>query len=280
MKKRLEAELISIAHRLLKIRNLSEIVQLQEEVKKLYEQLTILRFYEENIAISQKEISLEELESKLEKQKEQVVPIVQESEIIEEELIQEKEEVTFENNVEEEVEETVTNQIQHEEDMKQPQAVLFEDFNVADYADADFVKVEDIPQEVAQVQDVAFETPPEPIFEEKEPLAPVTLEVPKEELFVEKIPEVVFEEPKVKSLNDRLNNGINFGLNDRIAFEKKLFGGSSDDFNRVVSQLNTFDAFDEAKEFITAFVKPDYDNWEGKEEYETRFLEIIEKKFN
>jgi len=26
-------------------------------------------------------------------------------------------------------------------------------------------------------------------------------------------------------------------------------------------------------------VKPDYDNWKGKEEYEQRFLEIVEKRF-
>ncbi|MDP5097621.1 MAG: hypothetical protein NWP90_08100, partial [Flavobacterium sp.] len=88
------------------------------------------------------------------------------------------------------------------------------------------------------------------------------------------------QEVKTKSLNDRLTNGISFGLNDRIAFEKKLFGGSADDFNRVISQLNTFDSFDEASSFITDFVKPDYNNWAGQEEYETRFLEIVEKKFN
>jgi hypothetical protein len=26
-------------------------------------------------------------------------------------------------------------------------------------------------------------------------------------------------------------------------------------------------------------VKPDYENWEGKDDYEQRFMEIIEKKF-
>ena len=102
----------------------------------------------------------------------------------------------------------------------------------------------------------------------------------KEEIIIEKVPEVVFEEPKTMSLNDRLTKGINIGLNDRIAFEKKLFGGSSDDFNRVLSQLNTFDSFDEAQGFINDFVKPDYNNWDGKEEFENRFLEIVEKKFN
>ena len=92
--------------------------------------------------------------------------------------------------------------------------------------------------------------------------------------------EKVSQVPKISSLNDRLNKAITFGLNDRIGFEKKLFGGSSDDFNRVVSQLNTFDSFEEAKAFVDDFVKPDYNNWEGAEEFETRFMEIVEKKFS
>ena len=43
-----------------------------------------------------------------------------------------------------------------------------------------------------------------------------------------------------KSLNDRLaGDALKFGLNDRIGFVKDLFEGSAEDFNRVVSQLNT-----------------------------------------
>ena len=57
MKKKLEAELISIAHRVLKLKNRSETIKLQEEARKLYEQLTILRFYEENIEVVEKEIA-------------------------------------------------------------------------------------------------------------------------------------------------------------------------------------------------------------------------------
>lgn len=87
-----------------------------------------------------------------------------------------------------------------------------------------------------------------------------------------------FERPK--SLNDSLGKSITLGLNDRIAFEKNLFGGSTDDLNRVLSQLNTINTFDEAKDFINELVKPDYNDWKGKEEYEERFMEIVEKKFN
>jgi hypothetical protein len=88
------------------------------------------------------------------------------------------------------------------------------------------------------------------------------------------------EEPKAKTLNDALGKTISLGLNDRIAFEKNLFGGSGEDLNRVLSQLNTLNTFAEAKDFIKDLVKPDYSNWQGKEEYEERFMEIVEKKFN
>jgi hypothetical protein len=32
--------------------------------------------------------------------------------------------------------------------------------------------------------------------------------------------------------------------------------------------------------FIDNMVKPDYNQWAGKEEYETRFLALIERRFS
>lgn len=87
------------------------------------------------------------------------------------------------------------------------------------------------------------------------------------------------KDQRPKSLNDRLKNGINIGLNERLAFIRHLFEGKSEDYNRVVSQLNTFDSVTEAKKFIQLVVKPDYKNWAGKEEYEQKFLELVENKF-
>ncbi|RNC92348.1 MAG: hypothetical protein ED555_04450 [Allomuricauda sp.] len=84
---------------------------------------------------------------------------------------------------------------------------------------------------------------------------------------------------KPKSLNDRLNKEIQIGLNDRLAFVKHLFDNSSDDFNRVVSQLNTIDTEERSLAFIENMVKPEYNHWTGKEEYENRFRAIIERKF-
>jgi hypothetical protein len=317
MKKKLEAELISIAHRVLKLKNRSETKQLHEEVKKLYEQLTVLRFYEENFEAVKDEIAQADLETKLEAPavveepkvesvQEQVVPeIVEMVEEVQEEVEEVVEEVIttpelVETVVEEQVEVVAEVQqeivieepIQVEEEIKMqqeemiaPQTALFDEVFAQDYQDLDFVKVEDVPQVVEQVAEMTFEpVAPAPVEEVVEETVAVKVEVEEtvapatqEPMFEPK--KVVTEEPRTMSLNDRLTRGINIGLNDRIAFEKKLFAGSSDDFNRVLSQLNTFDSYEEAKGFIEDFVKPDYDNWNGKEEYENRFLEMVERKF-
>ena len=70
------------------------------------------------------------------------------------------------------------------------------------------------------------------------------------------------------------------GLNDRLAFVKHLFNDSTEDFNRVISQLNTIDSQERSIAFIANMVKPDYNQWEGKEEYETRFFALIERRFS
>ena len=321
MKKRISAELISIAHRILKLKNHSETVQLQQEAKNLYDQLTILRFYEENFELVKNEISEEVLAEKLEGKPTEVFnapiqdkvvetpeevkvevapeaeetivePITEEKVVIAELIVEddeEEEEVLMtpmeEEPIEEEIieEEPVAETPKAEEPAKQ---ISFEDLLVHDYKELDFVKVEDVPAEVEKVSETIFEavTPVEEVKEEIQPETVVADSETSEPKVLEEEVKATFEkvsqEPKISSLNDRLNKTISFGLNDRIGFEKKLFGGSSDDFNRVVSQLNTFDSFEEAKSFVLDFVKPDYNNWEGNEEFEARFMEIVEKKFS
>ena len=391
MKKRISAELISIAHRILKLKNHSETVQLQQEAKNLYDQLTILRFYEENFELVKNEISEEVLAEKLEGKPTEVFnapiqdkvvetpeevkvevapeveetiaePIVEEKVVIAELIVEddEEEEEVLEAKLEgkptevfnapiqdkvvetvaevpvevaPEVEETIAEPITEEkvviaeliveDDEDEEEEVLmtpmeeepmeeepmeeeiieeepvaetpkaeepakqisFEDLLVHDYQELDFVKVEDVPAEVEKVTETVFEavTPVEEVKEEVQPEPVADSEASEPKVLEEEVKatfEKVSQEPKISSLNDRLNKTISFGLNDRIGFEKKLFGGSSDDFNRVISQLNTFDSFEEAKSFVLDFVKPDYNNWEGNEEFEARFMEIIEKKFS
>ena len=314
MKKRISAELISIAHRILKLKNHSETLQLQQEAKNLYDQLTILRFYEENFELVKNEIpeavfeemlegkpsevfttpKVEEVETKVETTISEIEPEILEPQpeekiVIAELTLEESEDETLleteevaneveEEDVEEEVEEIEEQKSETSVNQKETVAkqISFEDMLVHDYQELDFVKVDEVPVAVEQANEATFEAVSLEIASEMEPINETE---PTSIVEAEEPAEKKQKESKTTSLNDKLNKGINIGLNDRIAFEKKLFGGNAEDFNRVLSQLNTFDNFQEAESFILDFVKPDYNNWEGNEEYEARFIEIVENKF-
>lgn len=87
-------------------------------------------------------------------------------------------------------------------------------------------------------------------------------------------------EAKKKSLNESVSNGLQIGLNDRLAFIKHLFNDNANDYTRVLSQINTMKSYDEAESFIKGKIKPDYNYWLNKDEYAERFMAIIEKNFN
>lgn len=316
MKKKIEGELISIAHRLLKLKNHTETIQLLEEVKKLYEQLALLKFYEANTALVNEEFSEELFEEKVEKIIVGTIDVVDEEEIyvemaskehiaqIEEELFEkneishelfpsseseefEKEEILSESIDEEsieesQVEEVIETPIEKKEITSNPEIIgtkvskqiSMEDILVHDYQDTFFEKKE--------AENEPTSDSSEPITEE-EIIEEINDEVSNEvEPALESTPEVEIEIVSETKEEIPVVNGkaIVLGLNDKIAFEKNLFAGNGDDLNRVLSQLNTFTNWEEAKSFVLDFVKPDYNNWENKEEFEVRFLEIVENKFN
>jgi hypothetical protein len=337
MKKKLEADLISIAHRILQLKNKSDINQLFLETQKLYEKLAVLRFVEEHFGESKPTIGQAEVVEKMKEFFENIaVPEFQRppsiiktdieeapvAEIIEDKAISpiEVEEVIIEedNKVEpeeiiaaseevpvsttepleetKESEDIIAEKTEEETPIEKPMFVLeeteiepiassivkpieavkpespkkkeivqisFDDLLGGKYTDPDFVKVS--PSNKKQESDSIQPTPDFDFQKEA----------------ISNAPQTTFEkaEPKTITLNDKLAKEINIGLNDRIAFVKHLFGGNNEDYNRVVNQLITFDTFLETKAFIDEMVKPDYNNWEGKEDYEHRFMEIIEKKF-
>ena len=318
MKKRLEAELISIAHRVLKLKNKSEVDQLYLETQKLYETLTVLKFYDDNYDQVKATVAKEDLEEKLVASLEAKTPEVEEvkSEIaIEEPIVaEEKEEVVAEveqveeqeivaaeeesevqeeavadEPIAEEVEEpvivgeiTVEDEDEVEEEIPVIEAKDDLDFEpIFELASEEETEVEQPKAEEpkAKQNQISFEdllghNYSEPVFVKPND---VTASVPKKEVVEEKA-EVVVDE-KVSILNEKLAQGINIGLNDRVGFVKYLFNGSSEDFNRVLSQLNTFDTYSDAKNFIDEMVKPDYNNWQGQDDFEERFMELVERKF-
>lgn len=312
MKKKLEADLISIAHRILKLKNKEDLAQLHLETQKLYEKLSVLKFVEENFSDvkptigntniqevvnsaleNETEVEVEVTSEEIEIQQELLEEIEEESEKeIEEEDFSDEEEEETEDEIEDEEEETEEEQSEEEVEFEPH----FELFNVEEVEDkkpkteAKQISFEDL---LGSNAEPVFERVFDPIQEEVEKELPGEAETEAEEALFTPIFEMEaseeieeeevaipnFEFDTEKSSNEGFAKTITFGLNDRIAFEKQLFAGSSEDLNRVVSQLSTFDSFEEAQNFIDDMVKPDYDNWEGKEEYVVRFMEIVEKQF-
>jgi hypothetical protein len=285
MKKRLEAELISIAHRILKLKNKSEVDQLYKETQKLYETLSVLKFYQDNFEQVKADITEDVLEEKLELQNE--------NESKQEVIFEVKEEsptVVDETEPEREADEVTVEE-------ESPDAIIEEDSSeeeIATEKQSDEVeKVEPVFKPIFELE-VEEEEEIEPAETASE-LKPETKQVSFEELLGENYADTVFvkpnevslfsaeaieeSEPKTASSNTAFSKSIEIGLNDRVAFVNNLFGESNEDFNRVISQLNTFDTFEEAKNFINEMVIPDYNYWVGKEDYLERFMEVVEKKF-
>lgn len=339
MKKRLEAELLSIAHRILKLKNKSEVDQLYHETQKLYETLTVLKFYGDNYEQVKSEISEDDLHEKLsdvleattaavpvavevpvtvEEPEEEVVTETEEQIVgepeaaaqpeTEEELVGEAE-VSPEAEFEAEEEPVIVGEITldeeegEEENDENLNQLPVEESVAEEKSDVDFgaifelaaerpneiedEKTEEIQAPINEVkpetkqisfQDLLGENYSEPVFVKP---TDVTKPAAKKESTEEKA-EVIVEKEEIKplSLNDKLSKSINIGLNDRIGFVKYLFNDSTEDYNRVLSQLNTFSTFAEAKDFIEDIIKPDYNNWEGVDDYAERFIEIVEKKFD
>ena len=147
--------------------------------------------------------------------------------------------------------------------------------------------VEEQPEETPQVEEPVLKSNEDrTVFQLDEAVepAPVAPEPPVEEIAEpvmvksESVAEKAQSTEK-KSLNDRLAGGaLKFGLNDRIGFVKDLFDGSAEDFNRVVSQLNTLGSLGEAQDFLTTHIAPEY-GWADNEETAERFMAAVEQRF-
>ncbi|RRJ92436.1 hypothetical protein EG240_03265 [Paenimyroides tangerinum] len=310
MKKIIESELISIAHRILKLKDKADIDALYNESKNVFEKISVLKFYEDNKFRIDPLITEENIKNAL--FNEQVdnsdaeITRVKNIEMRDtsmnldliNELIEDSENseiISFEDNLSfVSVEENSIKQNREVEVFE----IQIETVKISEELKEEIPPIENIPaQEVQNVTietvqiDPVFDMPIDEIFFEKVQSETESQNViPEEEkhpnfenqhlLDVLEKNEIPFHEiPLNKTINDAFSHMITVGLNDRIAFEKNLFNGSSEDLNRVISQLNTIETFPEAKDFIEDLVKPDFNYWKGKEEYEERFMELIQKRF-
>lgn len=272
MYKKIEGDLISLAHSILQMKNKENVFLLKEKSKEIYEKLSVLAFVEEYVNSTP---NLKETKSEL-------LEIVEEAYSRKEENTAEKE-TLYEENIAEE--KTVPHAINTPE-------IVEKEIDFLPVSDNENSKVEEaIEQPFAELEEIMFsekeisdETDVEKNSSELSDVVQVeerktmSLEEELQDTLSVDLMADLFEKVKPKSLNDKLSGHIQIGLNDRIVFVKKLFNGSQEDFNRVISQINTLKSFKEAKDFVSEMVKPDY-NWSNQEELEDRFLEIIERKF-
>ena len=301
MKKRLEAELISIAHRILKLKSKSDLDQLYVESRKLYETLSVLKFVEDNSHAIQPKVSDADIEKMMVNSEtstddeiidvknieDQEAAIVLDNKSISEDEIMivdskptadlsiEKENLDADADIDApEVETVAVEAIETSVDAEATQPKISFEPDM-DYS-AEFIK-----KEINSNELISFEKKAEIIFEKPE--SPKPQQISFEDLLGQQGIEPQFEKKsdsnKPATLNEFLSKNATFGLNDRIGFVKNLFDGSEEDFNRVVSQTGTLDNAEEIKTFIDELVKPDYNNWENKEDYEARFMEIVLSRF-
>ena len=246
MKKKLESELISIAHRILKLKGKEDVVKMHTEVALLYEKLSVLKFAHDNFEGDKPTIGSDS-------------------------SFFEMLDTAFNNKVSDNIE--IEDKI---------------------YINLDEVEDDDIMEPVmSKIKDMVSQMPEQPqeideVFEKsiqerlyhKSHLEEITAGFEEVPVF-EPMSSTSAKDALKKSLNDKLKHGnINIGLNDKIAFIKHLFDGKSEDYDRVLSQISTTTSYVEASRLIKDLVKPDYNNWKGKEIYEERLMEIIQSKFD
>jgi hypothetical protein len=252
MHKKLEAELVSLAHSILKMENKGDVQVLHKKAQEIYEKLSVLKFVDEFLGVKP-----EEVETKNE-------VIIEEKTKIIEEIVEKELEIAVE------LEESEGDEIIFEPEQKE----MISEEKMEELFETKSISVKDDEQELPSLQISLEEEFKDAISAD---VATNLFEkVTKESPAIEK---PVADTAKKRSLNDALfTSNIQVGLNDRIAFVKYLFDGSQEDFNRVLSQLNSFTEMEEAISFLNDFVKPDYD-WKSKEELENRLINLIERKF-
>lgn len=249
MEKKLHKQLKELANAILAM-NEASLIDLHQKSRTLYELLTIEIYLENNRFKSKTEESLQATDSK-----------------------------TYDTFIEEQDPQPVE-QPSYEENLAEPLIEKIKD--IVAQMPSETQKIDEMLEEllptkskpISELEDFASRYQQTPVFERKEvqktppkpvePTAPSKNDPP--------------ENQKPRSLNDKLTQNIQIGLNDRLSFTKHLFEGNSDEYHRVLSQVTTMNDFNEVRNFIETTVKPDY-NWEGKEQHLERFLVMIEKKF-
>ena len=242
MHKKLEAELVSLAHRILQMKNRHEAGALRDKARDVYEKLAVLAFVDEYMSTTPNlNITKEELLQKIE--------VAAESQLghpLKEINPEPVKEVPVNQDIKEfERKEASSN----DENIFEPK---FDSVKI----DIGSLKSNQISSK-EEFRDAISADKTSTLFDDDD-----------------------LTTKDKKTLNDKLfKSKIQVGLNDRIAFVNHLFNYDQSAFNKILTELNSSKSEKEAKEYILEKIKPNYD-WRGKEPYEDRLFALIERKFS
>jgi len=264
MKKSLKEELVSLAHKILQLKEGSSYEQITQDARSVYEKLAVLAYAEKLENANLPTIGLQKIEEAISGLDETASPLLEEEETTS------KSQSEIAKATKEKFEEARVN------DEHRPDGTLFNDEEPVHEPVIEKIKdmVAEMPPEAAAIDELVDSIAPKSF--KKNDMLDIGGAYAQTPIFD---PVTVQEDEKPKNLNERLKTGLKVGLNDKLAFVKHLFGGSDQDYNRVLSQLETFSTLEDAQNFIRQIVKPDYNNWEEKEEYEERFMQVLSNKF-
>lgn len=301
MKKVLEDELMSLAHRILKLKNRAEIHELKEEAAVLYEKLSVLSFAEKHFDGAKPTIKKYDIEKYIEidhhkSHEESDYP----------DGTQYNEEQIYEHNTEKikdivsqmpyesgQVDKLFEEETETETETKtkpEPQDTSNESTPEIEDGLEDFgVHFDDLPDFEPATDDSESENNDkthhkskskkndEPEIENKKEKTKKDEQKSKDEVKPQRTLDL-FSQGK-KNLNDSLNKELKIGLNDRLSFIKHLFKGNNTDYDNFITHINSLDSFDKVKSYLDEQIQSKYSYWKDKEDTANRLLSLIQKKF-
>jgi len=125
------------------------------------------------------------------------------------------------------------------------------------------------PNKIKQIDD-------EPLYKKVSEMefTPKTLEV---ESPVKNPVKTAHNSPSFKPVSS--SKKISIGLNDRIAFINNLFDGDADAYAQTIKKIDSCASYEAALNYIFKEIKSKYHQWETKDEYEFRLIQLLELKF-
>lgn len=303
MKKVLEDELMSLAHRILKLRNRADIHELKEQTAILYEKLSILSFAEKHLEGIKPTINKHDIEKSIEKE----FSLEDSSNYNFPDGTEYNEEPIYEHNTEKikdivsqmPIETQVVDKMFDEPiDNSKKNNTEIDDHNIIDLEDYS-VHFDDLPNfepadssnDDSSNDEPSNDKAEDAIADKKEEESQTDAKEDQKENIKnkdEESPQNTEKKPQrtkdlfskqKKSLNDKLNKDLKIGLNDRLSFVSHLFLGDSNEYKNFIKKINTFDRLDDVKEFLNDNIQQKYLHWKDKEDIANRLLHLIEKKF-